>query len=125
MYNFYKLGFTFSPLAFMNLAPTELKLAIKVGRKWDSSANDGNGAWVERSYVDFLNDVKEGTVTANSEKFAKQYILNHLDNYKLTFTPKGDNYKYISKLAYTNGTINDSFELDLSGDLDKQKVCKN
>lgn len=88
MYNFYKLGFTFSPLAFMNLAPTELKLAIKVGRKWDSSANDGNGAWVERSYVDFLNDVKEGTVTANSEKFAKQYILNHLDNRRLVFTAK-------------------------------------
>lgn len=114
MYNFYKLGFTFSPLAFMNLAPTELKLAIKVGRKWDSSANDGNGAWVERSYVDFLNDVKEGTVTANSEKFAKQYILNHLDNRRLAFTAKGSNLKYLKTLVYKNGEAVSNFTLDVN-----------
>ena len=114
MYNFYKLGFTFSPLAFMNLAPTELKLAIKVGRKWDSSANDGNGAWVERSYVDFLNDVKEGTVTANSEKFAKQYILNHLDNRRLVFTAKGSNLKYLKTLVYKNGEAVSNFTLDVN-----------
>lgn len=114
MYNFYKLGFTFSPLAFMNLAPTELKLAIKVGRKWDSSANDGNGAWVERSYVDFLNDVKEGTVTADSEKFAKQYILNHLDNRRLVFTAKGSNLKYLKTLVYKNGEAVSNFTLDVN-----------
>lgn len=112
MYNFYKLGFTFSPLAFMNLAPTELKLAIKVGRKWDSSANDGNGAWVERSYVDFLNDVKEGTVTANSEKFAKQYILNHLDNKRLVLTAKGSIYKLIKDDVYKNNETVSSFTLN-------------
>lgn len=112
MYNFYKLGFTFSPLAFMNLAPTELKLAIKVGRKWDSSANDGNGAWVERSYVDFLNDVKEGTVTANSEKFAKQYILNHLDNKRLVLTAKGSIYKLIKDDVYKNNETVPSFTLN-------------
>lgn len=112
MYNFYKLGFTFSPLAFMNLAPTELKLAIKVGRKWDSSANDGNGAWVERSYVDFLNDVKEGTVTANSEKFAKQYILNHLDNKRLVLTAKGSIYELIKDDVYKNNETVSSFTLN-------------
>lgn len=32
LYNYYKLGFTFSPLAFMNLAPTKVKQAIKVGK---------------------------------------------------------------------------------------------
>lgn len=112
MYNFYKLGFTFSPLAFMNLAPTELKLAIKVGRKWDPSANDGNGAWVERSYVDFLNDVKEGTVTANSEKFAKQYILNHLDNKRLVLTAKGSIYKLIKDDVYKNNETVSSFTLN-------------
>lgn len=112
MYNFYKLGFTFSPLAFMNLAPTELKLTIKVGRKWDSSANDGNGAWVERSYVDFLNDVKEGTVTANSEKFAKQYILNHLDNKRLVLTAKGSIYKLIKDDVYKNNETVSSFTLN-------------
>lgn len=111
MYNFYKLGFTFSPLAFMNLAPTELKLAIKVGRKWDSNANDGNGAWVERSYIDFLNEVKEG-VTINSEKFAKQYILNHLDNRRLVFTAKGSTLKYLKTLVYKGGEAVPSFTLD-------------
>lgn len=127
MYNFYKLGFTFSPLAFMNLTPTELKLAIKVGRKWDSSANDGNGAWVERSYVDFLNDVKEGTVTANSEKFAKQYILNHLDNRRLVFTAKGSNLKYLKTLVYKNGEAVSNFTLDVNklGDDAKNYTIKD
>ena len=127
MYNFYKLGFTFSPLAFMNLAPTELKLAIKVGRKWDYSANDGNGAWVERSYVDFLNDVKEGTVTANSEKFAKQYILNHLDNRRLVFTAKGSNLKYLKTLVYKNGEAVSNFTLDVNklGDDAKNYTIKD
>lgn len=127
MYNFYKLGFTFSPLAFMNLAPTELKLAIKVGRKWDSSSNDGNGAWVERSYVDFLNDVKEGTVTANSEKFAKQYILNHLDNRRLVFTAKGSNLKYLKTLVYKNGEAVSNFTLDVNklGDDAKNYTIKD
>lgn len=127
MYNFYKLGFTFSPLAFMNLVPTELKLAIKVGRKWDSSANDGNGAWVERSYVDFLNDVKEGTVTANSEKFAKQYILNHLDNRRLVFTAKGSNLKYLKTLVYKNGEAVSNFTLDVNklGDDAKNYTIKD
>lgn len=127
MYNFYKLGFTFSPLAFMNLAPTELKLAIKVGRKWDSSANDGNGAWVERSYVDFLNDIKEGTVTANSEKFAKQYILNHLDNRRLVFTAKGSNLKYLKTLVYKNGEAVSNFTLDVNklGDDAKNYTIKD
>lgn len=127
MYNFYKLGFTFSPLAFMNLAPTELKLAIKVGRKWDSSANDGNGAWVERSYVNFLNDVKEGTVTANSEKFAKQYILNHLDNRRLVFTAKGSNLKYLKTLVYKNGEAVSNFTLDVNklGDDAKNYTIKD
>ena len=127
MYNFYKLGFTFSPLAFMNLAPTELKLAIKVGRKWNSSANDGNGAWVERSYVDFLNDVKEGTVTANSEKFAKQYILNHLDNRRLVFTAKGSNLKYLKTLVYKNGEAVSNFTLDVNklGDDAKNYTIKD
>jgi hypothetical protein len=127
MYNFYKLGFTFSPLAFMNLAPTELKLAIKVGRKWDSSANDGNGVWAERSYVDFLNDVKEGTVTANSEKFAKQYILNHLDNRRLVFTAKGSNLKYLKTLVYKNGEAVSNFTLDVNklGDDAKNYTIKD
>ena len=112
MYNFYKLGFTFSPLSFMNLAPTELKLAIKVGRKWDSKANNGEGAWIERSYIDFLNEVKEGTIITNSEEFAKQYILNHLDNKRLVLTAKGSIYDLIKDDVYKNNETVPSFTLD-------------
>lgn len=127
MYNFYKLGFTFSPLAFMNLAPTELKLAIKVGKKWDSSANDREGAWVDRSYIDFLNDVKEGNIAVSSDKFAKQYILNHLDNRKLVFTAKGSNLKYLKNLVYKNGVAVSEFTLDVNklGDDAKNYTIKD
>lgn len=111
MYNFHTSGFNFTPFSFMNYTPTELKQRLKV------SPNE--------TYIDFYKSLKDSSYSFNINDFVKQYILNHLDNYKLTFTPKGDNYKYISKLAYTNGTINDSFELDLSGDLDKQKVWIN
>ena len=127
MYNFYKLGFTFSPLAFMNLAPTKLKLAIKVGKKWDNSANDGKGAWVDRSYIDFLNDVKEGNIAVSSDKFAKQYILNHLDNRKLVFTAKGSNLKYLKNLVYKNGVAVSEFTLDVNklGDDAKNYTIKD
>ena len=127
MYNFYKLGFTFSPLAFMNLAPTELKLAIKVGKKWDNSANGGEGAWVDRSYIDFLNDVKEGNIAVSSDKFAKQYILNHLDNRKLVFTAKGSNLKYLKNLVYKNGVAVSEFTLDVNklGDDAKNYTIKD
>lgn len=39
MWNFYKLGFDFSPLSFMNLAPTAVKEAIKVPRKHSIPVN--------------------------------------------------------------------------------------
>ena len=122
IYNFYKLGFTFSPLSFMNLAPTELKLAIKVGRKWDSEANNGEGAWVERSYIDFLNDVLEGNVNVNSNKFAKQYILNHLDNKKLVFKAKGSTLKELKKLVYKNNEAVSSFTLNATTLGDDAKI---
>lgn len=122
IYNFYKLGFTFSPLSFMNLAPTELKLAIKVGRKWDSEANNGEGAWVERSYIDFLNDVLEGYVNVNSDKFAKQYILNHLDNKKLVFKAKGSTLKELKKLVYKNNEAVSSFTLNATTLGDDAKI---
>ena len=122
IYNFYKLGFTFSPLSFMNLAPTELKLAIKVGRKWDSEANNGEGAWIERSYIDFLNDVLDGNVNVNSNKFAKQYILNHLDNKKLVFKAKGSTLKDLKKLVYKNNEAVSSFTLNTTTLGDDAKI---
>lgn len=101
IYNFYKTGFNFSPFAFMNLAPNAVKQMIEVG--------DGV------SYVEFLNDVLAGKVSLNADNFAKQYILNHLGNYKLAFYPKGDALTTVKKL-YINSArvIQSSFELDIA-----------
>lgn len=105
LYNYYKLGFTYSPLAFMNLAPVEVKLGVQVG--FDYNGNP-------KSYVDFLNDVQRGGIGINSNEFAKQYILNHTDNKRLVYTPKGNSKKIISKLVYNNNVAQDSFVLDVS-----------
>lgn len=104
LYNYYKLGFTYSPLAFMNLAPVEVKLGVQVG--FDYNGNP-------KSYVDFLNDVQRGGIGINSNEFAKQYILNHTDNKRLVYTPKGNSKKIISKLVYNNSVAQDSFVLDV------------
>lgn len=103
LYNYFKLGFTFSHLSFMNLAPTEVKLAIKVGYDYDGNS---------KSYVDFLNEVQEEKVGVNSQEFAKQYLLNHLDNERLVFNPKGRSGKIISDLAFNNGVAVKNFILN-------------
>lgn len=104
LYNYYKLGFTYSPMAFMNLAPTEVKLAVQVG--YDYNGNP-------KSYVDFLNDVQKGRIGVNNQEFAKQYLLNHLDNNRLVFHPKGRNGRLISNLAFSDGVAVSSFTLDV------------
>lgn len=104
LYNYYKLGFTYSPMAFMNLAPTEVKLAVQVG--YDYNGNP-------RSYVDFLNDVQKSRIGVNNQEFAKQYLLNHLDNNRLVFHPKGRNGRLISNLAFSDGVAVSSFTLDV------------
>lgn len=104
MYNYYKLGFVFSPQSFMNLAPTELKQRIQVGTDYNGNP---------RSYVDFLNDVSKGDKLGfNVEEFTKQYLLNHLDNPRLAFTPKGKSAKIVNSLAYSGDVVNSSFVLD-------------
>ena len=103
LYNYYKLGFTYSPMAFMNLAPTEVKLAVQVG--YDYNGNP-------KSYVDFLNEVQKSNIGVNSQEFAKQYLLNHLDNTKLVFNPKGRTGKIINTLAFENGVAVNSFTLN-------------
>jgi hypothetical protein len=75
LYNFFKLGFSFGPSVFMNLAPTEVKQSLMVPNR-DGSA---------RSYVEFLNDVKGDKIQYNSTDFAIQYMLNHSDNERLVF----------------------------------------
>ena len=101
IYNFYKTGFNFSPFAFMNLAPNAIKQSIEVG----------NGV----SYIDFLRNVLNGKVEINQDNFAKQYILNHLTNYRLVFHPKGDALKTVKKL-YKNSAqvVQNSFDLDIA-----------
>lgn len=75
LYNFYKLGFQFGPGSFMNLAPTEVKQALQVTRE-DGSA---------RSYIEFLDDIRNDKIQYNVSNFAIQYMLNHLDNDRLVF----------------------------------------
>lgn len=104
LYNYYKLGFTYSPMAFMNLAPTEVKLAVQVG--YDYNGNP-------KSYVDFLNEVQKSEIGVNNQEFAKQYLLNHLDNNRLVFHPKGRNGRLISNLAFSDGVAVSSFTLDV------------
>lgn len=111
MYNYYKLGFTFSPLAFMNLAPTRVKQAIKVGKK----TNDGGKTWEDGTYVDFLNDVLAGNLMnkVNINNFVEQYVRNHTDNRKLVFSPIGTNLSFIKKEAIKNGVMQSAFTLDV------------
>ena len=109
IYNFYKTGFNFSPFAFMNLAPNSIKQLIEVG----------NGV----SYIDFLRKVQAGDVRINTDDFAKQYILNHLTNYKLVFNPKGDALTTIKKLYKKGDIISNSFDLDIAKlSEDEQKI---
>lgn len=111
LYNYYKLGFTFSPLAFMNLAPTKVKQAIKVGKK----SNDGGKTWEDRTYVDFLNDVLKGNLMdkVNINNFVEQYVRNHTDNRKLVFSPTGTNLSFIKKEAIKNRVVQSTFTLDV------------
>ena len=104
LYNFYKLGFNFSPKAFMNLAPTEVKENIKV------PTADG-----DRSYVDFMNDIMEDKFNINAETFARQYMLNHLDNKRFGLDAKSKTVLDILKpLAIQAGVARNEFTLDLS-----------
>lgn len=104
LYNFYKLGFNFSPKAFMNLAPTEVKENIKV------PTADG-----DRSYVDFMNDIMEDKFNINAETFARQYMLNHLDNKRFGLDAKSKTVLGILRpLAIQAGVARNEFTLDLS-----------
>lgn len=109
IYNFYKTGFNFSPFAFMNLAPNSIKQSIEVG----------SGV----TYIDFLREVQGGRVRINTDDFARQYILNHLTNYKLVFHPKGDALTTVKKLYKKGDIVANSFDLDIAKlSEDEQKI---
>ena len=104
LYNFYKLGFNFSPKAFMNLAPTEVKEMLKV------PSAEGS-----RSYVDFMNEVMEDRFNINAETFARQYMLNHLDNKRFGLDARSKTVLDILKpLAIQAGVAKSQFTIDLS-----------
>ena len=108
LYNFHKLGFTFSPKSFMNLAPVEVKQAISM----PSAENPS------RTYVGFLNEVMADRfrLPALGNDFAIQYILNHLDNKKFVFDAKGEDVRDVLKpLVYERGDEASSrFTLELT-----------
>lgn len=100
LYNFYKLGFTFSPISFMHLAPTAVKEHIKVNN--------------ELSYAEFLRKVEHGGISVDTDRFLQQYILNHLDNARLVYAPKGDALKYLKLQMIKNGVVQSQFEVDIT-----------
>lgn len=109
LYNFYKLGFDFSPLTFMNLAPTEVKQTLLV-------PSEDNPA---RTYVDFLNQILKGEFDVSHNEFAKQYILNHPDNYRLVYQANSREAKKILRpLAFEAGEAKSRFTLDVSSNKD-------
>lgn len=104
LYNFYKLGFNFSPKAFMNLAPTEVKENIQV------PTSEGS-----RSYVDFMRDIMDDKFHIESESFARQYMLNHLDNNRFGLDARSKTVLDIVKpLAIQNGVAKNEITIDLS-----------
>lgn len=115
-YNFYKLAYDFHPTSGMSLAPTLLKTNLRI-----ETHNE------EMGYIDFVNNLINNDKPSSGERlkiflspekmrmFAKQYILNHLDNYAFVFTAKGTALETLkNKIENADGLINDSFTLNAS-----------
>ncbi len=68
-----------------------------------------------RSYVDFMNEIMEDKFNINAETFARQYMLNHLDNKRFGLDAKSKTVLNILKpLAIQAGVARNEFTLDLS-----------
>lgn len=103
LYNFYKLGFDFSPVVFMNLAPTDVKKSIRVPS--DDNPN--------RTYVDFLKEVLAGKFHYNIQEFIIQYLKNHTENKSLVYNVKSDSSKTLMyNLAVKAKDFVDEFTLN-------------
>jgi hypothetical protein len=110
LYNFYKLGFDFSPVAFMNLAPIELKKSLLV---------QGQEEDINRTYTDFLNAILEGKIYDKDidtiVEFAKFYLLNHSDNYRLVYQATSKSALNALKPLYMkDNMVQSSFTLDVT-----------
>lgn len=116
LYNFYKSGFNFTPFTFMSLAPNSVKQSIIVEKRMEG------GTLKEVSYIDFLREIQKGDISINTEDFVRQYILNHVDNDKLVFNPKGKVLTEVRKLSKKDANIaKRSFEID-AGASDNRKI---
>lgn len=113
LYNYFKLGFVFSPMAFMNLAPTSVKQSIKV-------PNESNP---DRTYADYLKEIQRGSIMTNTDEFAKQFILNHLDNRRFVYEAKSKMVlDYLAENdAYKAGIANSSFTIDVRDAAEKNE----
>lgn len=113
MYNYYTLGFNFSPNSFMNLAPTEVKQAIIVEEDLPQ------GGSKKRTYVEFLRDVLADKIYVNIATFAAQYLLNNTHRKEFVLEPKSENLiKYLNTKANLNSNTvsqpSKSFTVDIS-----------
>lgn len=102
-YNYYQVGFRFSPRAFMHLTPTEVKQSIKVNR--------------DMSYADFLDKVLDGNIEVNAQDFVKEFIKNHLDNYRFVSKLYGDFSKAVEKLATDETTRSWKKEIEITSEM--------
>lgn len=116
MYNFFKLGFGFSHATFMSLAPIEVKQNIQVPN-FDGSP---------RSYVEFMNDIMADKFNIDADNFARQYMLNHLDNKAFGINSRSRNVNNILRpLILRANLAASSFTLDLSAANISDENAKN
>ena len=77
MYCYYQMGFEFSPISFMHLAPTAVKDNIKVERESSlplNTFNEGDISWDNENSNDVL--VWSANVPGSMERFAADFDVN-------------------------------------------------
>jgi hypothetical protein len=65
------------------------------------------------SYADYLRKVQNGDIGIDVNDFSRQFILNHLDNYRFTYKPISNNLAYVKGLLRTGKVISTNFEISL------------
>lgn len=105
LYNFYKVGFSFSPKGFMSLAPTQMKLDVRVSR--------GQTADSSLSYVEFLNNLLDHKTLnfTNKNQFITWFVARNFKEKAFVYTPSGTVKKYLTSKVKSGDTLNDSFEI--------------
>lgn len=91
-YSFFTSGFNFNHLSFINLIPTKVKETIVVAKGY-------NGENI--TYYQYLRNIKDGNGHSliNPADFCLKYALNHPNNDKIVYKPKGKIKGVIEKLS--------------------------